>query len=46
MDTMKGLKRTNYCGETEGVGKTENKRFGKPDIYRFKGQNGNCSACV
>ena len=22
MDTMKGLKRTNYCGETEGVGKT------------------------
>lgn len=21
MDTMKGLKRTNYCGETEGVGK-------------------------
>ena len=22
MDTMKGLKRTNYCGETQGVGKT------------------------
>lgn len=22
MDTMKGLKRTNYCGETEGIGKT------------------------
>lgn len=22
MDTMKGLKRTNYCGETEGAGKT------------------------
>ncbi len=22
MDTMKGLKRTNYCGETEGVGQT------------------------
>ena len=22
MDTMKGLKRTNYCGDTEGVGKT------------------------
>ena len=21
MDTMKGLKRTNYCGETEGIGK-------------------------
>ena len=21
MDTMKGLKRTNYCGETEGAGK-------------------------
>ena len=22
MDTMKGLKRTNYCGDTEGIGKT------------------------
>ena len=22
MDTMQGLKRTNYCGETEGIGKT------------------------
>ena len=22
MDTMKGLKRTNYCGETEGIGNT------------------------
>ena len=22
MDTMKGLKRTNYCGETEGIGRT------------------------
>ena len=22
MDTMKGLKRTNYCGETEGIGKS------------------------
>lgn len=22
MDTMKGLKRTNYCGETEGIGST------------------------
>ncbi len=22
MDTMSGLKRTNYCGETEGIGKT------------------------
>lgn len=22
MDTMKGLKRNNYCGETEGIGKT------------------------
>ena len=22
MDTMNGLKRTNYCGETEGIGKT------------------------
>ena len=22
MDTMKGLKRTNYCGETQGIGKS------------------------
>ena len=54
LDTMKGLKRTHYCGEVEGIGNTVTvagfvqrvRDKGSLMFVDLPGSHGNSSACI